>query len=68
MKTISVIDWFDPYNMEHLQAFKDLQKTGFWPKDFWNKIITDDRIEMVTGWQLGIYVKVANAFLKEKLP
>ncbi len=68
MKTISVIDWFDPNNMEHLQAWKDLQKTGFWPKPFWDKMLFDDRIKMTTNWQYGICSKIADAFVKEKLP
>lgn len=68
MKTISVVEWFNPYNMEHLQAWKDLQKIGFWPKPFWDKIVANDRIEMVNLWQVSIAHKIADAFVKEKLP
>jgi hypothetical protein len=68
MKTISIVDWFDPHNMEHLQAWKDLQKTGTWPQSFWQKMLFDDRIIITTNWQYSIYAKIADAFVKEKLP
>ena len=68
MKTISIVDWFNPHNLEHLQAYKDLNKTGFWPKEFWNKIVVNDQIEMTNAWQVAIACKIANAFVNEKLP
>ena len=68
MKTISIVDWFNPHNLEHLQAYKDLNKTGFWPKEFWNKIVVNDQIEMTNAWQVAIACKIANAFVNDKLP
>jgi hypothetical protein len=68
MKTTSIVDWFNPHNLEHLQAYKDLNKTGVWPKAFWDKIAEIDHLEMTTGWQVAIACKIADAFVKEKLP
>jgi hypothetical protein len=27
-------EWFDPYNREHLDAYRHCEKTGFWPENF----------------------------------
>jgi len=33
-------EWFDPYNFEHLDAYRHLQKTGNWPEEFISKYIS----------------------------
>jgi hypothetical protein len=68
MKTITIVDWFNPHNMEHLQAYKHLSHTGTWPKPFWDKILKDNQIEMTTAWQVALACKIADAFVNEKLP
>ena len=67
MKTISIVDWFNPHNMEHLQAYKDLCKTGVFPESFWDKIAEIDHLEMTNTWQVAIACKIADAFVNEKL-
>ena len=30
----SIVDFFNPYSIEHLKAYRHLEKTGFWPEGF----------------------------------
>ena len=55
-------DWFDPNNMDHMRAYKHLQKTGVWPSDFVPK-----NVEMNSNWCTLISYKIADAWCKEKL-
>ena len=50
--------WFDPYDVKHIKAYKELEKTGTWPKRFLPK-----DIEMGELWQIDILDKMANAWL-----
>jgi len=31
---MKVEDFFDPYNIKHLKAWRHLEDTGYWPIDF----------------------------------
>lgn len=59
---ISVVDWFDCKNIQHLKAYREICKTGCWPKGF-----IPPNVEMVNMWQVGIAGKLAMAHCKEKL-
>jgi hypothetical protein len=61
-KTISIYDWFDPHDLKHLRAYRQLQTTGCWPEDF-----PPDHVELGTGWQMLITHKMADAWVDEKL-
>lgn len=60
----SFCEWFDPYNPKHLEAYKHLQDTGFWPEDFWKE--AGSRF-IETNWQLMINSKLANAWIDSKV-
>ena len=58
----NILDWFDPHNIEHLKAYKHLEDTGCWPKDF----LPDD-IEMVTVWKMCLATKLADTYIENIL-
>ena len=59
---MTIIEFFNPLNIEHLKAYKSLENTGVWPKGF----LPDD-IEIPSGWSWHIQSKIVEQFLKEKL-
>jgi len=54
---MSIIDFFDPYNIEHIKTYDTFRKTGIWPTDF----VTSD-IDFPIGWHSRIVCKIANAW------
>ena len=56
-----VMKWFDPYNDEHLAAYRTLLATGMWPEGF----IGEDK-PLCHMWQHVLLSKLADAFLKER--
>jgi len=55
-------EWFDPNNIEHIQAYKHLQNTGAWPNGFkLNDIFPEN------NWQILLAFKLANAWVDYKL-
>jgi len=59
---MNIIDWFDPDNIEHLQAYKHLMDTGFWPVGF----LPED-VELRPAWSLTLFRILANKYMEEKL-
>jgi len=59
---MSLCEWFDPNNIDHLHAYHILQTTGNWPPNFVPK---DIRIE--NGWQIIIASKLADEWIDYKL-
>jgi hypothetical protein len=60
----SIVDFFDPYNVEHLKAYRVLEKTGFWPKEF---LPEDDykNMEWPLIWQAALTAKMTAAWLEQ---
>ena len=58
----SICEWFDPYNIKHIKAYKHLYDTGSWPEGFIPK-----NVEMVTSWQMLLWSKLANAWVNHML-
>jgi hypothetical protein len=56
------IDWFDPYDIYHIRAFRHLCNTGYWPKGF----VPDD-VDMSNTWQFDAVAKLADAWISHKL-
>jgi len=56
---MNVIDYFDPYNHNHLLAYQTLQETGMWPKGF-----LPEGIEIPSYWNPLITQKIADAWIK----
>lgn len=59
---MTIIEWFDPVNIEHLQAYKGISDGIYWPKDLLPK-----DIEFPPGWFSRINSKLANLYIEEKL-
>jgi len=51
-------DWFDPWNINHIKAYRHLQTVGMWPEDFIPKDIYMD-----IYWQLNIHRKMAELWV-----
>lgn len=60
-KRKTVVEFFDPYDSDHLRAYEHLKKCGLWPEDF----IPEDIDCSDTLWQVGLVNKMAEAWLNE---
>jgi len=54
----SFCEWFDIYNINHIQAYRHLQQTGVWPVGF---IPTNIWIE--PNWQAILAFKLADEWI-----
>ena len=59
---MTIIEWFDPNNIEHLRAFQQLNNTGVWPTG-----VAPTGIEFNHLWQVTLTAKLADAYLDLKL-
>ena len=55
---MSILEFFDVYNYNHLQAFKTLSKTGRWPVDF-----IPNGTTFTPSWQISIMSRMAEAWV-----
>ena len=60
---MTILDWFDIDNIEHLKAYKHLRATGCWPKDFLPKDITT----FESMWISRLSDRLADRYVEEKL-
>ena len=56
---MTIIEWFDIKNIDHIRAYEHMAKTGQWPKGF----VPDD-IEFVTNWNILIMSKMADEYVR----
>lgn len=54
------LDFFDPLNIEHLRAYRHLQRKGSWPEGF---ITNDMAIEFEINWQMELQFKMADLWV-----
>ena len=52
------VEWFDPYNERHIEAYKHLVKKGVWPKNF-----IPENVEMDFHWQYKLFAKIAECWV-----
>ena len=62
MKKMFIWDWFDIKNKEHLKAYRHLQDTGMWPRDF-----LPEGLKLGHGWQIILKGIMAAEYVREKL-
>jgi hypothetical protein len=55
-------EFFDPMNIEHIKAYRNLQNKGVWPKEF-----IPEGTEFGPGWQALIAFKIANLYIEQKM-
>lgn len=58
---MDIVEYFDPLNLEHLDAYAHLAKTGQWPDGFATDIITKQEYNPV--WQVKLVAKIADCWL-----
>jgi len=59
---VPVYEWFDPYNPEHLRAYRRLMDHGMWPEGF-----IPDNVDMTSGWQYALASKIADAHITDRI-
>jgi hypothetical protein len=59
---VSIVDWFDHKQLQHLQAYQYLKETGLWPKFF-----IPAEIGFPVGWESSLAIKLADIFVDEKI-
>jgi hypothetical protein len=55
---MNIVDWFDPHNIEHINAYKHLESVGHWPKGFIPKDIIINSM-----WPMQIREKMCDAWM-----
>lgn len=61
---MTIIDFFDPHNIEHLKAYRHLTQTGMWPKGFIPESVSFDRNPT---WFVSVVSKMAEEWVRSKL-
>ena len=59
---MNIVDWFDPHNKAHLEAYCELEKNGAWPKGF-----LPENILLPPMWNVLIAFKLADRYISERL-
>lgn len=62
----SIIEFFNPHDVEHLKAYQYMEKKGTFPKKFYSKLKDEFGRELTFEgcWQVGVAGKMAAAWLK----
>lgn len=55
---MKITDWFDPYNVDHINGYVHYCANGFWPDDCFPK-----DIEFIEGWEKEIENEMINAWI-----
>lgn len=60
---MTILDYFDIHNVEHLKAYEELMRTGIWPKRFWenNKL---EKLDFPQCWQISLSNKMASDYIR----
>jgi hypothetical protein len=61
--SLKIQDWFDPYDIDHVIAYKHLTQEGIWPAGFVPGYVTFN-----SGWVVAILGKLADAWVKHRIP
>jgi hypothetical protein len=59
-KKVNVVEWFDPYDIEHIRAYRQMQEGGHWPKGLLPKNIEFPRSY---SWFSAVEAKMAQAWI-----
>ena len=57
---MNIVEYFDPYNIHHVQAYEIMRETRQWPEGFADHL--DD--PPPSTWYTDLICKLANAYLK----
>lgn len=56
---MTIIEWFDIKNIEHIRGYDEISKTGHWPEGF-----IPDNVEFVTNWNIILMSKMSDEYVK----
>ena len=59
-------NWFDPYSIMHLCAYRELQHIGHWPEWFMAQMEKEEVI-IHQSWSLAIDAKMVKAWVNYRL-
>jgi hypothetical protein len=59
---MTIYDWFDPDNKDHIKGYNELQDTGMWPKGF-----IPNNVTLVPNWHVIIPFMLADRWVKHML-
>jgi len=57
----NIVNFFDPHNPNHLKAFDELNKSGFWPHGF------AEGLFFPPFWQTSLFHKLAEAWVHHNM-
>jgi len=57
---MTIYEWFDPYNVDHIEAYHHLEANGSWPFAF---IPEDVELRSDGLWRIEIQAKMADAWM-----
>jgi hypothetical protein len=58
---MTIIDFFNPHDLEHLKAYRVLEKTGMWPVEFVPSNVADQEWPLI--WHALLAAKMTAAWL-----
>lgn len=59
---LTITDFFDPHNLDHIKAYSVLMDSGIWPNGF----ISEDTV-FPSGWQCFLALKMTDAWMEYSL-
>lgn len=59
-------NWFDPYNIGHVKAWKELRDTGVWPSWF-TDLLKESGISIDRYWDITIKSRMCDAWVNYAL-
>jgi len=59
---MDIVNWFNPYDKEHVAAYFVLTEKGQWPENF-----IPDWVELSPTWYMEITASMADAWVKHIL-
>ena len=63
---MAIVDFFNPYNMRHIEAYRTLKKTGAWPKGFIPGKVKNSKLHCLS-WGIRLRLKMSNAWVEQVL-
>jgi len=64
---MTIIEWFQPNDVEHIRAYKHLMDTGIWPMEVVPKELYWDTSFWPNCWQIGLAAKMADNWVSHIL-
>lgn len=63
---MTIVEFFDPLDIQHVRAYDYLCNNAIWPEEF-HKMLKDEGIEFPSAWQGSLAFKMADAWIEHVL-